>query len=64
MKRMARKGKRVSWESSVERDGRLVHLYVPREGKMWLPTDEFQDGDRVRVTVERLPVQRSKRRER
>ena len=54
-RRRGSKRVKVSWESSVDRqDGRFVHLYVPYEGKMWLPSEKFQEGDKVRVTVELL----------
>jgi hypothetical protein len=52
MKRAAKKVRAV-WQSSVKRDGRFVHLFVPYDGKIWLP-DKFHGGDKVRVIVKLL----------
>ena len=56
---MARKRKvQESWETEVvsSRDTPYVFLYVPHKGRMYLTSAKgFIAGDRVRVTVERLP---------
>ena len=52
---------RETWETTIvaSDDSPYLHLYVPYQGKMYVHKG-FVRGDRVRVTVERIPAPRPK----